>query len=221
MMTWCSVRCLLISIGLYSCADLYQDGSTPISPNCFPLYCCSLFPCSICPSIGRGIHLRWHQCSSGASGEFPESKHCTLWAPVWKGSNDAHLKESFSGPEWRENKTCVFMWLADFPCLLRAARGWLWHESRDLSAHRQGEYLPHKWQTYKLTFPVCVCSPRCHRVCPGWCDDLGRGETSLCTTSDVVCTDKAPSFLPLGFMCFLILVSSITGVVFSLCYLLV
>lgn len=122
------------------------------------------------PVLARGILLRWHLCSSGASGEFPESKHCTLWAPVWKGSNDAYLKESFSGPEWRGNKTCVFMWLADFPCLLCAAHGRLWHESRGLIAHREGEFLPWEWQTYKLTFPVCVCSYRYHCECSDWCE---------------------------------------------------
>ena len=99
------------------------------------------------------------------------------------------------------------MWLADFPCLLYAAHGRLWLESRGLSAHRAGEYLPREWQTYKLTFPVCVCCHSYHCVCPEWCDDLGGWKTSLFTFQWCLCTDKAPSFHPLGFMCFLILVS--------------
>ena len=168
------------------------------------------------PVLARRILLRWHLCSSGSSGEFPESKHCTLWAPVWKGSNDAYLKESFSGPEWRGNKTCVFMWLANFPCLLFAAHGRLWQENRGLSAHREGEYLTQEWEMHKLTFPVCVCSHSYHCICPGWWDDLGGGKTSLLPSIHVVCTDKAPSFHPVRFMCTLILVFSISWVFFSL-----
>ena len=108
------------------------------------------------------------------------------------------------------------MWLADFPCPLCAAHGRLWHESRGLSAHREGEFLPREWEMHKLTFPVCVCSHSYHCICPGWWDDLGGRKTSLIPSIDVVCTDKVPSFHPLGFMCFLILVSSISWVFFSL-----
>lgn len=153
----------------------------PFSQTVFLSIAVLYFHAPFVPVLARGILLRWHLCSSGASGEFPESKHCTLWDPVWEGSNDAYLKESFSGPEWRGNKTCVFMGLADFPCLLCDAHGRLWHESRGLSAHREGEFLPREWQTYKFTFPICVCCHSYHCVCSEWCDDLGGGKTSLFT----------------------------------------
>lgn len=153
----------------------------PFSQTVFLSIAILYFHAPFVPILARGIHLRWHQCSSGASGEFPGSKHCTFWAPVWKGSNDAHLKKYFSGPELTENKTCVFMWLANFPFPLCAAHGRLGHESRGLNAHREGELLPQEWKTYKLTFPVCVCSHSYHCVCSKWCDDLEGWKTSLFT----------------------------------------
>lgn len=103
------------------------------------------------------------------------------------------------------------MWLANFPGLLHAARGWLWHESMGLSAHREGEYLPREWQTYTSSHSQYVSAVTIITACVQGAVMTWEEEKYHCVPSlDVVCTDKAPSFHPLGFMCFLILVSSIS-----------
>ena len=73
---------------------------------------------------------------------------------------------------------------------------------------------------HRITFLLCLFIPWHWQVCSGLCDDMGRGK-SLCTppTEGVCCSDRPPSFHPLGFRAFLLLVSSIPWVYFPVYYL--
>ena len=72
---------------------------------------------------------------------------------------------------------------------------------------------------HRITFLLCLFIPWHWQVCSGLCDDMGRGK-SLCTPpTEVVCSDRPPSFHPLGFRAFVLLVSSIPCVYFPVYYL--
>ena len=80
--------------------------------------------------------------------------------------------------------------------------------------HRQGGYQERK----KVSFPLCVSFPGiavCFCRVVWW---ARKRKASCISSTDIVCSNRTPSFPPLGFRCVLILVSSISCVYFPVYY---